>query len=306
LSTVFLFGAGASYGSGDCTPSPPPLGPSLFSELRKRGGVAATVDSTLAATFEERTFEEGMAEFQKQRPAEVLAFQLEMARYFAQFEPGPNCLYRKLVRLLLSTRTRFSFATLNYDLLIELAANAEGCGIGYPAIQHAAGTVPVFKLHGSVNFWTDIPAQMFSNIGIGVGPGRPAIAGPGIRVLTAAEAIARCDTENSICPVMAIYVKDKWVPISPDALKPHARLWCSPLSAARYVYVIGVRVNQDDRHIWEPLASCKGELFYAGRERDGQEFLKWAEKNRKHRRKHHYFAESFDEAVTIYSRKLSM
>jgi protoporphyrinogen oxidase len=92
MSTVFLFGAGASYGSGECYPKNPPLGPGLFAELQRWGGVAATVDEDLRRTFE-GDFEKGMEHFFRTRNSDITPFLREMADYFAQFEPGPNNYY---------------------------------------------------------------------------------------------------------------------------------------------------------------------------------------------------------------------
>ena len=145
---------------------------------------------------------------------------------------------------------------------------------------------------------------MFSNIGIAVRPGVTAIEGAGIRVLTASEAVARCKVEDCIAPVMAIYVQGKWVPISSHDLKPHTRLWYGPLGAAKSVYVIGLGVNPEDHHIWDPLETCNAELFYVGPAPAGGMFLEWAEGHRKRRKAHHHFADSFEQAVAIISRKL--
>jgi len=306
LSTVFLFGAGASNGSLDCTPFRPPVGnghDGLFAKLRAQGGVAAGVDGDLAAVFE-RNFEEGMAQFQISNPADLVRFQRHMARYFAQFEPGPNNLYRKLVRRLAATRTRFTLSTLNYDLLLELAVNAEGHGVGYPGIEYSPGSVPIFKLHGSCNFWPDIPPQMIQNIDFVLGPGHTAIEGPKLKAVSAAEVITLCQRENSIAPAITLYAKGKRVLICSHSFESHPRYWYGPLGKATSVYVIGVAVNPEDHHIWDPLATCNAELFYVAPAPAGRDFLQWAEEHRKRKGAHHHFADSFEQALTILSRKL--
>ena len=92
MSTVFLFGAGASYGSGECYPKNPPLGFQLFDELQGWGGVATTADENLRDTFK-KDFEAGMAEFFRTRNTDITRFLREMADYFAQFEPGTKNYY---------------------------------------------------------------------------------------------------------------------------------------------------------------------------------------------------------------------
>jgi hypothetical protein len=90
MSSVFLFGAGASKGSLDCHPYSPPLGFELFPDLQKAGGVAATVEETLANIFIKENFEAGMAEFIETRNTDITALLREMSAYFVQFIPGEN------------------------------------------------------------------------------------------------------------------------------------------------------------------------------------------------------------------------
>jgi hypothetical protein len=47
------------------------------------------------------------------------------------------------------------------------------------------------------------------------------------------------------------------------------------------IIVIGVAVNPDDQHIWEPLASTPATLVYFGR--DTAPFRSWAEERREKR-----------------------
>src|SRR5206468_3384821 len=112
-------GAGASYASGDCRPKCPPLGAKLFDELRKMGGLAASLPSELAAQFRDRArgFEAGMEAFARVRGAELVAFVKEMALYFVQFGPGTSNLYLELLRGLGTAAPGAVFASLNYELL---------------------------------------------------------------------------------------------------------------------------------------------------------------------------------------------
>ena len=125
MSSIFLFGAGASYGSGPCTPRPPPLGTQLFAELQAVGGVAATVDTDLANEFM-RDFEAGMDRFRVECNIEVIKLLRDMARFFAPFEPLPGNSYLELLRVLDGTRKKAVMVTTNYDLLIEHAVVQSG------------------------------------------------------------------------------------------------------------------------------------------------------------------------------------
>jgi len=81
MSIVFLFGAGASYGSGECYPHPPPLGNTLLPELLRRGAFGApTDDEYVRQLFENKTFEEGMQEFFDTSETRVPAVLREMSK----------------------------------------------------------------------------------------------------------------------------------------------------------------------------------------------------------------------------------
>ncbi len=77
MSSVFLFGAGASAFSGECIPTAPPLGKDLFLELKKLGGVASRIDGELAEVFCD--FEAGMAELRVRDDLQTIPFLNEMA-----------------------------------------------------------------------------------------------------------------------------------------------------------------------------------------------------------------------------------
>jgi hypothetical protein len=168
MGTVFLFGAGASYGSCDCTPYCPPLGTKLFSELQGRGGVAAEVTGALRDKFE-NDFERGMEEFFRYRNTETTAFLREMADYFAQFEPGPKNYYVELARIVAQAKSSVVLATTNYEMLLELAVKRAGYNIVYDKPPYyPKGGIPVLKLHGSCNFLPDFQGGGLRGIGFDV------------------------------------------------------------------------------------------------------------------------------------------
>ncbi len=137
VSVVLLFGAGASFGSRDCTPHPPPLGADLLAALQKRRGVAATIAGELGELFRS-DFEAGMLEFYRTRPVEVPALLREMANYFSDFEPGPRNYYRTIVDAARSASSEVVIATTNYDALLELSITQSGarfCHTGRPVPQ---------------------------------------------------------------------------------------------------------------------------------------------------------------------------
>src|SRR5450755_4717247 len=98
MGSVFLMGAGASFGSGPCDPYRPPLGRDLFAALRAEGGIAATFPDNLAREFDD--FEAGMAMLWDTRNRDLIPFLRQMGYYFVRFSPAPGNHYIELASML--------------------------------------------------------------------------------------------------------------------------------------------------------------------------------------------------------------
>jgi len=216
-TVVFLFGAGASFGSKDCLPRPPPLGANLFKELRALGGTAAGIDDSLAARFE--NFEVGMAEFRATRDHELTPFLLEMGHFFSSFEPGPHNYYRKLLEVILKSNLKIVLSTLNYDLLIEHAILHVGRAYCYA--QNSGPALSLLKIHGSCNFVPDVPG-VFRNLQFS---GCQTIIDAPAKPLSIAETRQFYSTEQAFPPVMSLYAKGKNVVSCPKFVETQLRDW---------------------------------------------------------------------------------
>jgi len=300
MSTVFLFGAGASAYSGGCSPYTPPLGKDLFRALQRAGTIAKAVETDLAELFE-RDFEAGMAEFRTRHPARIVHFLREMAAHFANFEPLETNHYRHLVRVIAHFSEPTVLSTLNYELLLELAVVREGHLVTYGGLPTSPRNLSVLKLHGSCNLWPDFGLGGFRNINFVVPPGASIVNAP-IRVVNSTlEVLRLCQAEDSIAPVMGLYAEGKDVLFGRNFVREQQTVWSEEVKRARQLFVIGVRVHAPDAHIWEPLASSAAELFYVGP--DPRPFLDWATKNDRPRAVH--LADSFEAALPHIQRKLS-
>jgi hypothetical protein len=294
VSSLFLFGAGASFGSGACTPYPPPLGSQLFLALQAAGGIAATVDAELAAAFV-RNFEDGMDLFWARRNEDTTRLLRDMARYFAPFEPLPGNYYGELLSILGSTRRKAVLVTTNYDLLIEHSVVQAGLLVAYGGPPVPKHNVPVLKIHGSCNFLPNLLPRQISGIRFDLSQSSD------VSVVEAAvkparnvqEIIAFCGREDSIAPALAMYSQSKQALYCRDFIQAQRSAWLDALADAARAYVVGLGIHLTDRHIWEPLARSRIPLFYVGREPD--EFVTWAKSSK--RRKSYVLAESFAEAV---------
>ena len=162
MPALILLSAGASFGSGDVQPCCPPLGngpDGLFTRLESAGGQAASLPDELKALFR-ADFERGMAQFYEFADGDIMRFQREMAAYLAEFRPGVSNAYVRLLRTIGPRRA--IYASLNYDLLFELAAASVGLNTYYGTDPVAKG-VRLLKLHGSANFWPNIPVGTIRN-----------------------------------------------------------------------------------------------------------------------------------------------
>jgi hypothetical protein len=311
MSTVFLFGAGASYGSGDCNPYPPPLGKHLFPKLQRWGGVASTVESPLREKFI-NDFEKGMEEFFRHRNIDTTAFLREMAAYFAQFELGPNNHYDKLAKIVGETRGRVVLVTTNYELLLEYAINRAGYPIAYGIPTHyPRGGLPVLKIHGSCNFLPDQEqGARFEGIGFDLSMEeraetpiediKTAIYDGPVKPGSLYATRAFCRKNDSMAPALGLYLPGKLTLWCPSFVKRQQELWRKAVQRAGRIYVIGTAIYDHDTHIWDVLAQAKGQLRYVSPDPDC--FLEWRE--RVGRKSARVMAGTFEEALPIIRREM--
>lgn len=300
MSSLFLFGAGASAFCGDCVPRCPPVGNELFDALQAEGGVATTVDGDLASLFR-GDFEEGMQEFRSRREVETSTFLRDMASYFARFEPGSANHYRTLVEGLASSRQVAVFATLNYDLILEQVISQMGWRITYlgnPPTQNFL----VLKLHGSCNFLPALAPRQISGIGFDLSnsPQAGVLEAP-VRVAHPREVLEFCRTEDSIAPSIALYAQGKQVLYCGRFVREIQEAWRGQVAKAHRIFVIGVRPNRADTHVWGALAKKGAPIWYVGPDRDA--FREWSSQAK--RRKAHHLADDFGTAVPQVLRMLS-
>jgi hypothetical protein len=294
VSSLFLFGAGASYGSGLCRPHPLPLGSELFAALRASGGAAATVDADLAKAFVD-DFEAGMDRFWKEHNTQTAELLRDMARYFAPFEPLPGNCYCELVKILGGTRKKAVMVTTNYDLLIEHAVVKAGLLVTYGGLPAAERNIPILKIHGSCNFLPDTSQLQISGIGFDLSQSDGgSILETGVVIARSSREIVEfCDREDSVAPVLAMYAPSKRVLFCRGFIQTQREAWLKALKEVSRIYVIGLRVHTVDEHIWAPLAQSDAPLHYVGREPD--DFLDWARANS--RSKVYVMASSFADAI---------
>lgn len=291
MAVVVLLGAGASFGSVGVKPYSPPLGNGLFNDLVERGGVASTLPQYIKQLFE-ANFEVGMAEYFKYSNGNIMTFQRELAHYLASFEPTDSNIYLNIINELSCQRVVYS--SLNYDLLFELSAAKLGLFTTYSSEYHQGG-VRLLKIHGSSNFWPDIPTGMLKNCNF-YNSGIADIQAP-IRPLNQIDTINKCKQEDSVAPAIAMFAEGKAVRISPDYVQNQYEMWKEQVNKSSNIFVVGVRVHEIDKHIWSILGNSKAKVTYFGFDNDRAEFSQWKINNNK---KNAYFYNSdFEKSVQI-------
>lgn len=300
MRIVFLFGAGASHGSLDCTPACPPLGNSLFDELQGFG--APLIQGELANLFR-KNFEQGMAEFWKTRNGDIPSFLRQMSLYFLMFRPGNNNLFLHLGKAMQRSVHKITLATTNYDLLIELALNSIGWRITYHKHPVPSNNASVLKIHGSCNFLPKMMPRQIHNLTLMTTHPNAAILEAPINAVTTTEAINFCLNENSIAPAISMYSIGKKVLFCPSFIQHQQDWFKQEISIADEIFVIGLAVNHLDEHIWMPLSTTNGHITFVAKEQK-QKFEEWAELNKKTRRKATFLCDTFEEAFPFIKKTL--
>ena len=291
MAVMVLLGAGASYGSKNVEPSPPPLGNKLFEELVEKGGEAASMPEFLKEKFQSN-FEERMAAYFEHTQGDIMTFQRELAEHLASFKPLDGNVYIDLIKSLKPQRVIYS--SLNYDLLFELAAAKLHLNTIYDnGFQN--GYVRLLKIHGSSNFWPDIPMGSMKGCKI-YGSGRADIQAP-TKPLNQIDTLNRCRVEDSLAPAIAMFAVGKDVRVCPDYVEEQYAKWKEQIEKSSKVFIVGVRVHEVDEHIWGVLGKCPAKVWYFGFDGDKDEFDAW---KAKHKKANAYFRKAdFEASIDI-------
>ncbi len=266
---AFLFGAGASNGAGRVEPFPTPLGSGLFSELRN--GYPLTWGQLPADSISlfHDGFEKGMEYVYDKYDYLVPELTIDMALYFSLFRlpsDSSDC-YSSLVGFLVKHElaSTTAFATLNYDMLLEMGVMSFGLGFAYFEALGSAGSVPMWKLHGSPNFILGVPnltavGNQYAKVNqVSVGP---IIAVSPSEVRRYYE--GRPGERQSTPPMMSVFAPGKPTQVSRETLDDIRRQWAEWALNAKVIVVVGARPILTESHIWKPVLDSSGKVMYVG------------------------------------------
>jgi len=283
MSIVFLLGAGASYGSGNCTPHNPALGngkDGLFKALVNfcPNGYFACIQKikpNLSNIFVQ-DFEEGMEKLRNEECEDGTDLR-EMAKYFIQFQPQQGNLYHKLLQILGKKRQHCTFVTTNYDLLIELSARLLNLKCDYNnAVFTKSNNLKILKIHGSPNIWPDYGSGRLENIRF---KGCKQNISASVKHINNLDEITALCREQNPGPVLAEYRRGKRVANCSKFTDKQVDLWKEAIKKASKCFIIGLRLNKEDIHIWEPLQTSHCDVYYYSPDKTCiHEILSWKER----------------------------
>ncbi|MUK79154.1 hypothetical protein GNP84_19975 [Aliivibrio fischeri] len=248
---TFIFGAGASYGSGMTVPYNPPLGNYLFNNLVSLNGEFSRLSKKSRDVFEQYGFEDGMATISNDSQI-INPLQKEIACYLSKFQVTNENAYTRLFNKIRNLMPKVNVVTLNYDTLIEQALALNHYHTDYNGSGYG---VTVLKPHGSSNFLPKIPTgSSFENI-----------TAVGCRTFfegLQTDAVSTCDEvkqwcnnpqNGSLSPVLSMYEKGKRVVINTELINNIQNKYKSVISESNLVVLIGIKYIPDDTHILQPL-----------------------------------------------------
>lgn len=254
-----IFGAGASYGSGGCSPQNPPLGNDLFSELEGLSGVFNSLSEKSKGVFKKDGFEAGMATIADDSRI-INPLQKELACHLSGLSVKADNAYVRLFNKLQSCIDKVNIITLNYDLLIEQALQRYSLIPDYNANKNG---VSLLKPHGSCNFLPQLPEGMTLSGNTMLGCGT-FIEGLATQAATTKDEITTwCnDPRNSdLSPVLAMYAEGKRVVINRNLISNTQQKFSDAIASSKLVVLVGIKYIPHDIHIWEPIEKAQPELF---------------------------------------------
>lgn len=289
---LIIFGAGASFGSDNN--NVPPLGSDLFFALQRFNPDGwGKIDGNLANSFQ-FDFETTMPLL---NPHTMPPLQRAMAAYFFRFQPTQNSLYYKLANLIFQKAWDGALATFNYERLLEISLIAAGI---QPFIRNAPNHKKPIELcipHGACHIFCQ--AVRGSAQGISFSGPNITTNGP-VEVIADPQVFQNRIVNDAFPPVMSYFEPAKRTTSGANFIEAQRIRFADLVDKAKKIAIIGLRVREHDKHIWEPLSKTNAKLIYCSGKSAGDEFSRWLEKNRNGKNDvilNSYFQDEFDNII---------
>ena len=295
-NSLILFGAGASFGSGEVFPKAPPMATDLLSALNRLypnawGKLSKELQSSLSEDFEA-----GVVSIGDQHPHALPPLQRSVASFFFNFRPGANNLYRKLAKRMKKYRWSGALVTLNYERLLELSLMEEGlspyCGT-QPA--KADNPVEVCLPHGCCHIFCESVRGTAAGISFS---GQNVTTTGSVRVISDYAEFTKRIQEDAFPPVMSYFNPSKSTTSCANFIEEQRARYNALVASAEVIAIVGIKVRPHDGHLWDALASATGKLVYCSGVSGATEFEAWAKQEREDRPNRvlkKFFSEGFAE-----------
>jgi hypothetical protein len=270
MSSVILFGAGASYGSDRF--GVPPLGPALFDALRQFNAEGwGQIGEPLASRFRS-DFEDGMVTLANTNQFALPVLQRAMAAFFYRFVPTTASLYVQLATRIREKAWHGALATLNYERLLEISLLHLGVQPVVNTGSATSGSVELCMPHGCCHLFCESARGMASNVTFS-----------GVNVTTNGKVIAVSNptqfwdriNNDAFPPVMSYFEPQKRTTSGANLISDQRQRWVQLCAYATTIAVIGVHPRTHDSHIWGPLSSTNARIVYCGGPSGAAEFKSW-------------------------------
>ena len=340
MKKLIVFGAGASFGSEK--DSMLPLSVSLFTKLvEKYPDSWGQIGEETASVFHE-DFEKGMEHIANNESALLVDLQKSMAKFFIKFRPSEKSLYVKLAQKMKEAKWDGSIATLNYDRLLQLSLKKSGLiqtfdSAIFPEIQvcypHGCCNFFFKGITATNGIHVDKNTLLFpGNRSVVVRKGgHMSAAGPILStsggeeisshngssinyspegLVTQGEPIHVAESLSDFFseiyapfpPIMSYFTRSKFTLSCKNFIDEHRIKLGNLIASADDIVIIGIRIREEDKHVWEPLSKTSARITYcAGNEIE--KYLEWANTNRLNHQDdlklNGYWKENFDKICSV-------
>jgi hypothetical protein len=263
MRIAILFGAGASFGSGNVNPYPPPLGANLYADLAEQFPQSwGSLPSEIAEVFEKNQFEEAMVAIWATPSALVQQLLIDMTIYFSRFRAGAtrsDC-YSQLIDVLTTTRLCRStgIATLNYECVFDEIMARAGRSPTYLAPKPTARQSVLWKLHGACNLLA--PIEIYNSTMVSVSH---YYEGP-IEVYPLDRIGEKYGGGYSMPAAMSLFAKGKHTPVASNFVGIARDHWAQWVRRSDVSIIIGAHPNYGDAHVWSPIIEGRSLVWYVG------------------------------------------
>ncbi len=297
---LILFGAGASYGSETERSVRPPLASDLFDELSQFEPILWQKVPSDIANIYRIDFEEGMLALADRMPHALPVRQRSMGAFFYRYGPTLSSLYVKLARQIKLAKWSGAIATLNYERMLQLALNREGCT--FVCGEAEANRVEVCFPHGCCNLFCDsvrAVADAVSMMGMNVTTNGP------VSCVDHPDAFWHRIRTDAFPPVMSYFEPKKFTTSGASFIEAQRHRLTELIVNAKTIVVIGVQVREQDKHVWNALASTNAPIYYCSGSRGASAYTDWQSRIHHNKRKNDfvavdYWSDNFD-AINIHA-----